>query len=121
MNGIIILVSIIFENYLKQSFEIIKSYSLMMICFNVIPIYPLDGYRIIKTFLEILFDIDYVKDICYYLSILLIIILGIIFLIFSKYFYLIIIIYLLFMNFKNHQMKVEKLKYVSEFYKTFYL
>ena len=82
---------------LKQfdSLLIIKTlikFNKIMILFNIIPVFPLDGYRIISDLVNnnILFE-----EIYLYLSILITIILMIIFYIFKIYGFIFILLYLL--------------------------
>lgn len=90
---------------LKQfdSLLIIKTlikFNKIMILFNIIPIFPLDGYRIINDLVNnnILFE-----EIYLYLSILITIILMIIFYIFKIYGFIFILLYLL-------KLSIDKLK-----------
>lgn len=117
MNGIIILIVSFFKENYYAYYKIINDYSLLMICFNLLPIYPLDGYRIIKIILEMYFDNEYTTEVCYYLSMLLIVILGIAFIIFSKWLYLIIVFSLFIMNLKNKKTLINKISYISYFFK----
>lgn len=117
MNLIIIITLKIFKNTFGIYDNIIENYSLMMIYFNILPIYPLDGERIFRIFLELFFDNEYACDISFYFSILLITIFCILFLIFKKYFYQLIILYLLIMNVKMRKSSKFKLQYISHFLK----
>lgn len=117
MNLIIIIIARVFKNVLVPYDNVIENYSLMMIYFNILPIYPLDGERIFRIFLELFFDNEYARDINFYFSILLITIFGILFLIFKKYFYQLIILYLLVMNIKMRKSSKFKLQYISHFLK----
>ena len=113
---------------LKQfdSLLIIKTlikFNKIMILFNIIPVFPLDGYRIISDLVNnnILFE-----EIYLYLSILITIILMIIFYIFKIYGFIFILLYLLKLsidklrqtkirqNVINSQIKYEINKYLYQ-------
>lgn len=64
-----------------------------MAFFNILPIYSLDGYRILKTFLEHFFDDSYTLDLMFYLSILLFVIMVIFFIVFKLYFLIVALTY----------------------------
>ena len=66
--------------------------------FNLLPIYPLDGYRIYYALLSKYFDELYSFDLLFYLSLLIGIILIIFLYIFNQYYYIILIMYLLINN-----------------------
>lgn len=103
MNVLIIIIAKFFSENIKAYYEVVVNYSLVMIIFNILPIIPLDGSKVFKTFLEMVFDTEYASDISYYISLIFLSLLLIFFLIFHKWFYLIIIIYLLIINVKEHK------------------
>ena len=69
-----------------------------MIIFNLLPIYPLDGYRIYYALLSKYFDELYSFDLLFYLSVLIGIILIIFLYIFNQYYYIVLIMFLLINN-----------------------
>lgn len=115
MNFLIIFVVKIFENKFIPYNEQIINYSAIMIIFNLIPIIPLDGSRLLKALLEMVFDVEYTKEICQTLSFILISLLGFFFFVFHKCLYIIIIVYLLMVNIK------EKKSVFSKLYNRIYL
>lgn len=115
MNFLIIFVVKLFENKFIPYNERIINYSAIMIIFNLIPIIPLDGSRILKALLEMVFDVEYTKEICQTLSFILIYLLGFFFFVFHKWLYIIIIAYLLMVNIK------EKKSVFSKLYNRIYL
>lgn len=77
-----------------------------MLCFNILPIYPLDGYRILKQFLLLIFDGEYTEDLLKYLSLIILLILIICFVIFKIYVLFAICSYLIIKVLRNsHQQK----------------
>ncbi len=56
---ILIIKNIYIDSAIK---EVILSYNKLMIAFNLLPIYPLDGFRIIEVFLNMVFDYEYAQD-----------------------------------------------------------
>ena len=56
---ILIIKNIYIDSAIK---EVILSYNKLMITFNLLPIYPLDGFRIIEVFLNMVFDYEYAQD-----------------------------------------------------------
>lgn len=56
---ILIIKNIYIDSAIK---EVILSYNKLMIAFNLLPIYPLDGFRIIEVFLNMVFDYEYTQD-----------------------------------------------------------
>lgn len=115
MNFLIIFVVKLFENKFIPYNEQIINYSVIMIIFNLIPIIPLDGSRLLKVLLEMVFDVEYTKEICQTLSFILISLLGFFFFVFHKWLYIIIIVYLLMVNIK------EKKSVFSKLYNRIYL
>lgn len=115
MNFLIIFVVKLFENKFIPYNEQIINYSAIMIIFNLIPIIPLDGSRLLKVLLEMVFDVEYTKEICQTLSFILISLLGFFFFVFHKWLYIIIIVYLLMVNIK------EKKSVFSKLYNRIYL
>lgn len=109
VNCLIIIVVKLFESLSIPYREQIINYSTIMIVFNLIPIIPLDGSRILKTLLEMIFDTEYAKEICQTLSFILIVLLGFFFFVFHKWLYIIIIIYLLMANIKEKKSAFSKL------------
>lgn len=115
MNFLIIFVVKLFENKFIPYNEQIINYSAIMIIFNLIPIIPLDGSRLLKALLGMVFDVEYTKEICQTLSFILISLLGFFFFVFHKWLYIIIIVYLLMVNIK------EKKSVFSKLYNRIYL
>lgn len=80
-----------------------------MIIFNIMPLYPLDGYRVILYFLNKFFDPLYTYDLLFYTSLLLEIILIIIMLFFRLYFLILIISFLIFKLLKQRKEERRKI------------
>lgn len=92
--GNFILLLILKENYLIK-------FNKFMIVFNLLIIFPLDGYRIIYEILDIFYEPEYLNDIMLVVVIINIIIFSIIIFLLKYYGYFIIVLYLLFKNIKN--------------------
>ena len=89
-----------------------------MICFNLLPIYPLDGYRIINN-LFLFFLYRYLIRQILFLSSLIVCIISIIFsLIFKLYGVIIIFLVLVYLNVVNYikVQKEEKIKHLVVLY-----
>lgn len=71
-----ILVNLIILFILKNDFinvphqKTIMQYNQLMLGFNLLPIYPLDGYRILANLLSIWYEEEYLNDVLSYLSLL---------------------------------------------------
>lgn len=76
--------------------ELLVEYNKLMIFINLIPIFPLDGYKLIYSSLNIFFDDEYTVDCLFYLSLILIVILLFIIFILKLYGYLLIVSFLLY-------------------------
>lgn len=79
-----------------------------MIFFNLLIIYPLDGYRILKEILDIYYDIEYLNYLLFIISLVCIFICSMVFIVLKYYGYLIILIILLFKNIEIY--KINKFK-----------
>lgn len=107
-----LLIIIICDNYFKEieKIDFLIKYNTIMIAFNLFPIYPLDGYR----FLNDLFKLDknyIVREIFFYLGIL-ILVLGIIISFMFKY-YATIILFLYLISLNCYKMILEYQKRFS--------
>jgi stage IV sporulation protein FB len=67
MNGLILFI-VPKLNLDAEMASVIIAYNKLMIAFNLLPIYPLDGSRIIEVFLCMIFDEEYAMDISMYVS-----------------------------------------------------
>ncbi len=120
ISGILInlLIFLIFKviniNFLDNN--IIVEYNLLMIFFNLLPIPPLDGYKILKVLIEIIYDEEYTSDCLFYLSLLFIVIISIILFITKLYGYYLIVIFLTFNIIKEHGNKNYYLRHYSQIY-----
>lgn len=121
LSGIIVnlllflLIKVINFNFLDNN--IISSYNLLMIIFNLLPITPLDGHKILKSLLETLFEEEYLKDCLFYLSLIILTIISIILFITKLYGYYLIIWFLLMKAFKEKNNKNNLLKAYTFFSK----
>lgn len=88
-----------------------------MALFNFLPIYSLDGYRIVKLFLEKYFDDTYVIDLLFYVSVLFFTIVLVFSIIFKTYFLIVIVLTLTFKMFleKRRTKQILHLKKLSKF------
>ncbi|MBQ8293179.1 MAG: site-2 protease family protein [Bacilli bacterium] len=84
--------------------NIIVQYNYLMIVVNLLPINPLDGYKIIYDMFNIFFDEEYSLDCMYYLSMISIVICSILLFIFKLYGYYIIICFLSYKTFKDYRL-----------------
>ena len=79
-----------------------------MIIFNLLIIYPLDGYRILNEILDIYYDKEYLNYLLFIISLINIVICSIVFIFLKCYGYFIILIFLLFRTIEIY--KTNKLK-----------
>ena len=79
-----------------MNMELLVEYNKLMIFINLIPIFPLDGYKIIYSILSNIFDDEYTVDCLFYLSLILIVILLFIIFTLKLYGYLLIMSFLLY-------------------------
>ncbi len=95
--------------------DLLVRYNKLMIFINLIPIYPLDGYKIIYSLLSNFFENEYIVDCLFYLSLILIVILLFIIFVLKLYGYLLIIIFLLYKTFENkiNSQKIKRYEYLK--------
>jgi len=75
----LIILIVLRTNYLSNPYlKVIKQYNQIMLSFNLLPIYPLDGYRILASLLGLLYEDEYLDEVLFYISLLGITILSII-------------------------------------------
>ncbi len=109
-NGIIIIVlSIIKKRVPDSTYATLYQFNIVMIFVNLVPIYPLDGYRVLKALMLCVFDDEYTMDCMLYLSLILIAIVSILCYIFQFHLGFLIIIFLLY--------KILKLGNNREYYR----
>ncbi len=90
---------------IDQNFAYLVKFNQLMILFNIMPIFPLDGYRFLNDLLH-LDKKPYLEEIILTLGIGLLLILLIIFLLFKFYGLIIVLIYLIYLNL--HKIKKNK-------------
>lgn len=112
---IILIVNVININFLDNN--IISWYNILMIIFNLLPIAPLDGYRILKGLLEEIFEEEYLIDCLFYLSLIVLSIVSIFLYITKLYGYYLIISFLLIKTLNEKKKKNILLKKYSLFSK----
>ena len=118
---IILIFKVIKLNFLDNNIiVIIINYNMLMVILNLLPISPLDGYKILNTFLQIIFDEEYTKDCLYYLSLIFLVVITIILFILKLYGYYLIVIFLLFRTIKEKRNDLKILKQYSLFSKINY-
>lgn len=119
VNLIIILIFKVIENNFPDHniVVIIINYNMLMIIFNLFPISPLDGYKILNTLLQTIFDEEYTKDCLYYLSLIFLVVISIILFIFKLYGFYLIISFLFFRTIKEKRNDLKRLKQYSLFSK----
>lgn len=91
----------------------------MMILFNLIPIYPLDGNRVISLFLSKIYDDEYCYRLLSIISLIFLVFLIIYFIMFKSFASLIIIVFLSIKQveyYKVTKMKVFKHKILLTYY-----
>ncbi len=96
--------------------NIIVGYNYLMIIVNLLPIPPLDGFKIIKDIFNHFFDIEYTNDCLFLISLIFLSILGIGIFIFKLYGYFIILGFLFFKTLRIKKETKLKLKYPPIFY-----
>ncbi len=89
-------------NIILLAFPLLSKYSLFIIIFNILPIYPLDGYNILKSILAYFISYNKAIYISYLLSIFIVIILIILSIIYLNAFLLINLIYCLILTIINY-------------------
>ncbi len=121
ISGIIVnLLIFLFINVININFldnNIISWYNILMIIFNLLPVAPLDGYKILKNLLEIIFEEEYLNDCLFYLSLIILTIISIILFITKLYGYYVIISFLFIKTIKEKNSKNILLKQYSMFTK----
>ena len=95
--------------------DIFQKISFFMICINLIPVIPLDGFQIINVLLGLLYEDEYINDVLFYIGMLLITILLIFSLIFNVHILIILLIYLLINLCKYH--KSQSFLYLKKYIK----
>lgn len=99
--------------------NLLVEYNKLMIIFNLLPISPLDGYKLIYNLLSLIFDDEYIIDCLYYLSLIILTILSITIYIIKLYGYFLIIIFLFLNTIKTKkEIKKYKLKHYLLFKKS---
>lgn len=83
------------------NYELLYEYNKLMIFINLLPIMPLDGYKLLYAIFTLIFDDEYTKDCLFYLSMIILVVLTIIILILGLYGYLLIIGFLYYKTFRN--------------------
>lgn len=122
VNLIIILLFIVIKNNFLDNniIVIIINYNILMVIFNLLPIAPLDGYKILNTLFQMVFDEEYTKDCLYYLSLIFLVIISICLFIFKLYGYYLIVAFLFFRTIKEKRSSFKMLKQYSLFSKINY-
>ena len=67
--------------------------NICLILFNLLPIYPLDGFNVLLEILKIRYDLEYSIDVICFIDWIFCIILTFLIIIMNKYLYLLFIIY----------------------------
>ncbi len=117
-SGIIVnLILIMIFKIIKTNFidnNIFINYNYLMIFVNLLPITPLDGYKILFNLLTIIFDDEYAEDCLFYFSLIILSILSIILFILKLYGYYLILFFLYYKTIANKRSnKHYKLKQYS--------
>ena len=99
MAGILsnIIVLLIIKLFRLKIYDSVYYFNLIMLLINLLPIYPLDGYRIVSKILNKIFDPLYTFDFLFWIS-LFFILLGIIISYFFRIYFVILIFVLLTLN-----------------------
>ena len=98
---------------LKLTSTIYYQFNNMMIIFNIIPIYPLDGYRLINLFLSKIYDDEYCYHLLAIISMFFLVILFLLLLIFRSLSFGIIILFLIVKQveyYRNYKLKIKQNK-----------
>lgn len=110
--GIVINILLIIICY-KLNLQILVDYNKLMIIINLLPIHPLDGYKIIYSLITLIFDDEYTTDCLFYLSMIVLVIITISILILKLYGFLLILVFLYYKSIKNklnsHHQKLTNL------------
>lgn len=118
---IILIFKVIKLNFLDNNIiVIIIDYNILMVVLNLLPISPLDGYKILNTFFQTIFDEEYTKDCLYYLSLIFLVIISICLFILKLYGYYLIVVFLFFRTIKEKRSSFKILKQYSLFSKINY-
>ena len=118
--GLIYSGGLIFSLFLEAIFlvfnlELLKNINLLIIIINLIPIPPLDGFNILKTFFELLFDEEYSLDLSLDISIIAIVLTIILFFLTKQIFLICIVTFSLSKLIKYKSLK--KIIYLKNFLK----
>lgn len=99
MAGILsnIIVLLIIKLFRLKIYDSVYYFNLIMLLINLLPIYPLDGYRIVSKIINKIFDPLYTFDFLFWIS-LFFILLGIIISYFFRIYFVILIFILLTLN-----------------------
>lgn len=108
-NIIVLILFLSFKLYLK--FPLIYRFNNMMIVFNLIIVYPLDGYQILYTLLGMIYDDLYTYDILKYISIINMVIIFMCTIIFKNVMLGVILFILIIKFFQN--MRYHRLNYLK--------
>lgn len=108
-----------FYNFSNNFCDKVIYFNYILLFINLLPVYSLDGYRIIRKILTKVFDELYVMDLLVYLSIIILLFSMILCFVFRLYFMIIIFIYLFIKLLINHkkEKKIIYLKTLSELIK----
>lgn len=112
-----IVFNLILSFFLKDAY--LLKYNNYLLIFNLLIIYPLDGYRVLEEVLDIFYEKEYLNRLMFIISIVCSITFFVLIFYIKYYGYLIILIYLNYKNYINY--KSQRLKYKSEFYKNSFL
>lgn len=86
-----------------------------MLIFNLLSIYPLDGYRIVEEVLDCFYEKEYLNTLMFCISIVSSLTFFVLIFFIKCYGYLIILFYLMYKNINKY--RCEKLKHKTNFYK----
>ena len=116
-NLVILIVFIKFNLY--EIYYFVFQFNNIMIVFNILPIYPLDGYRILENLLSNIYEEVYLNDLLNVISLIMLVIL-LIFIIISKSIALLIIYVFLVYKFILNFITTKKKKKIDEILKSNY-
>lgn len=105
----ILVISLFFKDCLY--FDLLLKFNGLMICINLLPINPLDGYRFLKCIILFIYDEEYTECLSFYLSLIFIFLIFVFAFLFQLYGIFIIVVFLLYRTIKEYKKFKKTISY----------